>query len=267
MVTRHGTPLDAPLYQMNPQRGVEYWNCRAVAAAFTVAGDVSDLVPEGLHLPDAPPIGMVFVADYGNSTLGPYSEFVSFLQVESDDGERGMYIPYIYVTNDAAMAAGREVLGAPKKMASISITTELDVTTATLARPSSTPLATVTMVPAERLDVGMLSALMPEGAPVFSLRYLPAPPGGAEVRELVRWTNDIGVHTDAFGDPLQFIGPGSVTYPAQSAVDPVHRLAADTMLGTMYMEFDLRLHAGRVVRSTVTTAEDVDQAGRVDQAV
>ena len=267
MVTRHGTPLDAPLYQMNPQRGVEYWGCRAAVAAFTVAGDVSDLIPDGLHLPDSPPIGLVFIADYGNSTIGPYSEFVSFIQVETDDGESGMYIPYIYVTNDAAMAAGREVLGAPKKLASIDISSELDVTTATLARPSSTPLATITMVPAERLDAGILGALMPEEAPVFTLRSLPAPPGGAEVRELVRWTNKIGVHTDAFGDPQQFIGPGSLTYPSRSAIDPVHRLEPDTMLGTIYMEFDLRLYAGRVVRSEVTKAEEIEQPVPVEHVV
>jgi len=120
MVTMKSTPLDAPLFRMDSERGIEYWGCRAVMAGFTVAGDVGDLIPRGLHL-DSPAIGAVLVADYGASTLGPYGEFVSFLRVVDDAGTEGLYVPYIYVTDDAAMAAGREVLGAPKKLAAIDV--------------------------------------------------------------------------------------------------------------------------------------------------
>ena len=56
MVTMKSTPLDAPLFRMDPERGIEYWGCRAVMAGFTVSGDVGDLVPRGLHL-DSPAIG------------------------------------------------------------------------------------------------------------------------------------------------------------------------------------------------------------------
>jgi len=37
------------------------------------------------------------------------------------DGQPIFYVPYIYVTNDSAMAAGREAAGFPKKIAEISI--------------------------------------------------------------------------------------------------------------------------------------------------
>src|SRR5674476_846037 len=99
MVIWKSTPLDAPLFQMSSERGIEYWGCKAVVATFTVAGDVSDLVPRGLHL-DSPALGAVLVADYGASTPGPYREFVSLLRVVDDDGVDGLYVPYIYVTND-----------------------------------------------------------------------------------------------------------------------------------------------------------------------
>ena len=85
MVTWKSTPLDSPLFQMDSERGIEYWGCRAVMATFTVAGDISDLVPRGLHLDD-PAFGAVLVADYGASTLGPYGEYVSILHVVDDDG-------------------------------------------------------------------------------------------------------------------------------------------------------------------------------------
>jgi len=66
---------------------------------------------------------------------------------------------------------------------------------------------------------------------------------------LIRWNCDLAIRTDAFGDQLRFTGPASITYPAASGVDPVHRLAVDTFLGGAYLEFDMRLTAGSVVWS------------------
>jgi hypothetical protein len=63
------------------------------------------------------------------------------------------------------------------------------------------------------------------------------------------------VRADAFGDPLRFTGPASITYPARSGVDPVHRLEVDTFLGGAYLEFDMRLTAGSVVWSDTVAAD------------
>ena len=135
MVTWKSTPLDSPLFQMDPERGIEYWGCKAVMATFTVGDDIADLVPHGLHL-DTPAFGAVLIADYGASTIGPYAEYVSLLRVVDDDGMAGMYIPYIYVTNDAALTAGREVLGAPKKLAAIGVDVTAQAVVGSLARPA-----------------------------------------------------------------------------------------------------------------------------------
>ena len=255
MVTVKGTPIDAPLYEMDEARGVEYWGCRAVVAGFTVAGDVSSLVPRGLHL-DTPAVGAVLIADYGASTLGPYGEFVSILRVVDDDGQPGFYVPYIYVTDDAALAAGREVLGAPKKLAAISLEARSGTVVGTLGRPAGTALCEVAVVPSQRLPAEIADLLVPAGTPMYSLRHLPAGFGGAAVHELVQWNCDLAIHSDRFGDELRFTGPASVTYPTATAVDPVHRLAVDTMIGAGYIEFDMRLTAGRTVWSeTVTMPE------------
>lgn len=257
MVTITSTPLDAPLFQMDAERGIEYWNCRALVAAFTVEDDLGDLLPPGLHL-DTPAVGAVFVADYGASTIGPYGEFVSLLRVVDDEGDAGMYVPYIYVTNDAALAAGREVLGAPKKLASVSVQVHPGAVVGTLARPDGCTLATVMVAPTERLGAEVLDTLMPAGAPFYSLRHLPGPPGATHVHELVRWRCDLAVHDDAFGDGLRFTGPGSVTYPTRSAVDPVHRLGVATLLGVTYLEFDMRLTASGVAWSETTPAAQLE---------
>ena len=253
MVTMKSTPLDAPLFRMDSERGIEYWGCRAVMAGFTVAGDVGDLVPRGLHV-DSPAIGAVLVADYGASTLGPYGEFVSFLRVVDDAGTEGLYVPYIYVTDDAAMAAGREVLGAPKKLAAIDVQVRPEAVVGTLARPSDCTLASVIVQPAERLPAELLDAFLPSGTPLFSLRHLPGPQGATQVSELIQWNCDLAVHKDAFGDDLAFTGPGSVNYPGRSGVDPVHRLEVDTLMAATYLEFDMRLTAGRVVWSDTVAA-------------
>src|ERR1019366_8756215 len=168
MVIWKSTPLDAPLFQMDPERGIEYWGCRAVIAGFTVAGDVSDLVPRGLHL-DSPALGAVLVADYGASTLGPYAEYVSILRVIDDFGNAGFYIPYIYVTNEAALAAGREVLGAPKKLAAIGVQVRSEAVIGSLARPADALLTKVIVAPAERVSGGVLHALISPRAPMFTL--------------------------------------------------------------------------------------------------
>src|ERR1035437_7397038 len=263
MVTMKSTPLDAPLFQMDPERGIEYWGCRAVMAGFTVAGDVSDLVPRGLHL-GSPALGPVLVADSGASTLGPYVEFVSLLRVVDDDGVDGLYVPYIYVTNDAAMAAGRAVLGDPKKLAAIDVQVRPEEVVGTLARPSDCRLASVIVSPAERLPAEILDASLPSGTPFYSLRHLPGPPGATQVHELIQWNCDLAVRKDAFGDDLRFTGPGSVTYPAHSAVDPVHRLEVDTLVAAAYLEFDMRLTAGDGVWSetvVAATAQEAEPAG------
>ncbi len=248
------TPLDSPLFEMDVDRGIEYWGCRAVIATFTIGCAVGDLVPHGLHLDD-PAFGAVLVADYGASTLGPYSEYVSILRVTDDDGAPGLYVPYIYVTNEAALAAGREVLGAPKKLASIRVDARAEAVVGTLSRPADCDLATVVVAPSQRLGADVFDALLPSGTPMYSLRHLFGPPGATQVHELIRWNCDLAVRIDAFGDPLRFTGPSSITYPTHSGVDPVHRLEVDTFFGGAYLEFDMRLTAGSVVWSESVAAQ------------
>ncbi|UWU95916.1 MULTISPECIES: acetoacetate decarboxylase family protein [unclassified Bradyrhizobium] len=51
--------------------------------------------------------------------MGPYLECSSGIQVRDPGGEAGFLILTYVTTNDAALASGREVLGAPKKLAYI----------------------------------------------------------------------------------------------------------------------------------------------------
>jgi acetoacetate decarboxylase len=186
-VTWKSTPLDSPLFVMESERCFEYWGCRAVMATLTVGGEIADFVPRGLHLDD-PAFGVVLVADDGARTIGPYGEYVSILRVVEDDGVPGFYIPYNYVTNEAALDAGLETLGAPKKLAAVTVDLELAAADGTLCCPDDCVLTTVVVAFAERMQADLSDALLPAGTTMYSLRHLPGPSGATQAHELVRWT-------------------------------------------------------------------------------
>lgn len=79
---------------------------------------VAKLLPPPLK-PANQPIAMAFVASYPRTNFDVvYKESALFLRA-AYNGEEGGYCLSMPVTNDMAMAAGREFLGFPKKMADI----------------------------------------------------------------------------------------------------------------------------------------------------
>ncbi len=79
---------------------------------------VNRLLPKPLK-PTEKPIATAFVADYPKTNFcPPYKEAALFLVAEYE-GVEGVYCLAMPVTNDMAMAGGREVFGYPKKMGDI----------------------------------------------------------------------------------------------------------------------------------------------------
>ena len=76
-------------------------------------------LPDGLEVAASPRIIVVF-AERPESTLGPCNEAVVLIAA-SFKGADGLYCPLIYVDSDAALCAGREIWGFPKKLAEIVI--------------------------------------------------------------------------------------------------------------------------------------------------
>ncbi|MEM0089056.1 MAG: acetoacetate decarboxylase family protein [Archaeoglobaceae archaeon] len=232
-----GIPFDSPLYEIDEERGIEYRNCKAITALFTIKSDVSDLIPEGLKSLGN---GGVWISHYGFSTVGIYNEYISVIQVEDELGDMGYYIPYIYVTNDAALAAGREIAGAPKKLAKIELTQELDVVQGILERPAGKRLVTFTMKPNIRAKE-LIDTILPKPTYLYSVRHLPPIKGKGGVTQLIKWYADIDFHVDPAGERVIFAGPASVNYDSPSVIDPVHKLEIGTMLSAIYFEFDMKL--------------------------
>jgi len=117
-------PATGPLYVV-PK--VASWDDTDVAIVdyVTDARKAAALLPEGVTtfpIKDLPGFAAVKLtwANYRQSTYGPYHEFIVSIPCLWK-GELYLYVPYIYVTTDAAMAAGRETGGWPKKIADIDL--------------------------------------------------------------------------------------------------------------------------------------------------
>lgn len=235
-------PFDAPLYDFNRERGVEYRNCDALIAIFLTSPDVDQILPEGLEPFSDPPQAGIWISRYSFSTLGAYNEEVSAIMVKDVHGEMGYYIPYIYVTNDAALAAGREIAGAPKKLAEIKLENKLDLIEATLDRPAGKRLITFTFKPVERGVGSVIDAYFPYPVPLLSVRHVPwVQSPGDGLTQLISWCAEVDYHVDPKGERAIWTGQASITYDSPSESDPVHKLKIEEMLAAMYFQFDMKL--------------------------
>jgi len=236
-----GIPLDSPLYEVDEERGIEYRNCEAIVGFFTIKGDVSELIPEGLKPFSKPAQGGIWISHYSFSTVGVYHEYLTVIQVEDEQGDMGYYIPYIYVTNDSALAAGRELAGAPKKLANIGLIKELDLIMGYLERPTGKRLVTFVMKPNTRAIGGIIDAVFPKPTYLYSVRHLPPVKGKGGKTQLIKWYADVDFHVDPKGERVIFTGPGNITYDSPSVIDPVHKVEIDTFMTAIYFQFDMKL--------------------------
>jgi len=244
-----GIPFDSPLYEIDEERGIEYIDCEGITAFFTIKNDITSLLPEGLKPYSEPAQGGIWIAHYPFSTVGEYYEYLSVIQVEDNMGEMGYYIPYIYVTNDAALAAGREIAGAPKKLAYIELTKEFDLVQGLLERPRGKRLVTFTLKPSYRAAEDFISAILPKSTPLLSVRHLPPIKGEAGVTQLIKWYAEIKFHKDSYGEAMIFAGPASITYDSPSIIDPVHNIEIGEILTALYFKFDMKLGVTKVLKN------------------
>lgn len=204
-------PCDAPLYPAPP-----YLYEGATMLTFdyvTNPKTAVELLPavDGLELTDPPHAGLVF-ARYPKSTLGPYNELVLYLNA-TFRGKEVKYGAYLYVTTDAAMAAGREMGGFPKKIAVI--TFEAGATyRATLERPAGQLLASATLTPG-----GPPAPMAYLPLDYITLRVIPSPVRGAPP-SLAELVDSTWVMSQATVRPAE----GTLSLTAVSDSDPLQKV-------------------------------------------
>lgn len=84
---------------------------------FTDLEKVQKIIPECFEL-DERPIVLFRICNFGFNRHGQYREVMPFVFVKYE-GKVYLYSPLTYVTNDAALIAGREPMGVPKLLAKI----------------------------------------------------------------------------------------------------------------------------------------------------
>ena len=113
----YSMPRQCGLYPPPP---IEYKNARALALVFQCVPNMKkNYLPTELE-PIESSLDTLIVLEYPNTSIGPYNEAILLLSCTYQN-KPGVYVYSIYVDDDVALAAGREIWGIPKKMAEINL--------------------------------------------------------------------------------------------------------------------------------------------------
>ena len=158
-------------------------------------------------------------------------------------GQPRFYIPHIDLDSVIPLAAGREIWGYPKKLAAITIETDVagnDILWGRMERPAGNPICSAGVRPERPLPV---TGETTEGYSM-GLRVIPSPeedkpPSLAELVDVHSKTT-IKAHWQ---------GPGWVEFHNHSELDPWYRLEVKRIVSATYRINDMTLGFGRVVKS------------------
>jgi hypothetical protein len=226
----------------------------------TDANSAAAMLPEPmatLPIPELPGYAAVkqIWAHYRDSSFGPYNELLTVIPC-LHDGQMWLYVPLIYVTNDAALAGGREIGGWPKKLAKIDFDRVGDEYRCTLERHGER-LASVRMTIGGPLFSTPLPADKTVSLPDPYNMTLPLPPPTGSPQESVALPtasfkvmpavgSDTPLVARVIGAPWRLKGTfssgsgGSASY-RPSDEDPFYKLPILKILGSMYFEGNMTL--------------------------
>jgi acetoacetate decarboxylase len=232
----YGMPVDAPLYARPP---IYYKNVETIGITYETDADAAlNLLPEGLVLPEPAMASLLFIR-YPWSTLGPYEETILGLSCLWK-GEPKFYIVHIVVNSDVPQAAGREIWGYPKKMATITIETEGDIIWGKMERPAGNLICSAGIRPETPVEEPPAA-----GGGGLSLRVIPSPEEGAppSLAELIEVPPRNNVTLESW------VGPGWAQYHTASDVDPWHKLPIKGVMGASYRKYHMELGFGKVIKT------------------
>jgi acetoacetate decarboxylase len=227
-------PLTAPAYPLGPYRFVdrEY----LIITYRTDPERLRALVPEPLKI-DEPLVRYEFIRMPNSTGFGDYTESGQVIPV-TYQGRQGSYTHCMFLNDHPPIAAGRELWGFPKKLASPTLRTEIDVLVGTLDY-GDVRVATSTMGYKHRaLDPAAVGAAL--ALPNFLLKIIPHVDGAPRICELVEYyLEDITVKG-------AWAGPGALSL-APHALAPVAELPVVEVVSAQHILADLTLGLGRVV--------------------
>ena len=158
-------PLGASLYPPPPHhfRGAK----RAFATYEADTEKVCALLPPGVEPDSDPVVCQAWVCWYPWSVFGEFLEAYIFVRVGAE-GIRYWYQPLIFTNSEPPLAAGREIWGFPKKLASMRWSLQAEQLLFTVERPAGKRIMTFA------LSIDRLASPSElEPLPVLSLRFCP----------------------------------------------------------------------------------------------
>jgi acetoacetate decarboxylase len=235
-------PVSAPLYRYQWNQQLRYPGADLLLVMYGVDPQrVADLVPPPLRIPGTPKV-ICLVARYPESFVGPYHEAATLIEASYGDGAAsvpGWFVASMYVDTDAALAAGREIFGFPKKLAEIELGEDGGQRVGRLRR-HDIALMEIRVEPAQEVDE------LPGGdvIGVLNLKLVPSP----DLRGV--GSSEITISDIAMPGPGSIrMGPASIEF-GESAEDPIHPLRpgdrASPMMGAA-IESEFLLSPGRVI--------------------
>ena len=179
------------------------------------------------------------------STFGPHQGCYAYIEC-TFRGEKFLYIPYLWVSSDSALAAGRELWGDAKKLADIEVRIANEEIIGTLERPAGIRIATGRL----RAEYFATPEELPLTTPGLMLKHIPGASADDQpaILQLVRDNMTAHPVIGSDGRAEVFGGPASITYDSPSQLSPISNLVPRKMLRSYYARMHIDLDYGTVVK-------------------
>ena len=227
-------PLTSPAFPCGPYRFV---NREFLIITYRTDPDaLAAVIPAPLEMTE-PIVKFEFIRMPDSTGFGDYTERGQVIPVRFK-GEHGGYVHAMYLDDGSPIAAGREIWGFPKKLASPQLRIEKD-TIGGVLRYGPVPIAVATMGYKHKTLAHdkILASLC---APNFLLKIIPHVDGTARICELVRYfCEDITVKG-------AWEGPAALEL-FHHALAPVAALPVLEVISGVHILTDLTLGLGTVV--------------------
>jgi len=232
-------------FGLYPPPPILYYNARVVALFIQCAPNIKKhYLPSELK-PIESGLDIFLILEYPNTSIGPYNEAVLLLS-STYKNKPGVFVFSIYVDDDVALTAGREIWGIPKKLAEINLSPiKKNKIKGTVVRRGTT-LFDINVEILES-EPGLSLKEMFEDLPFYNLKLIPdiADNTKPALRQLTETYLKIEkVHKQNAALPNHFRSENSQQ-------DISHEVIKDAVkdLGGFYATFDSILPNGRVLGS------------------
>src|SRR5690625_1024524 len=173
---------------------------------------------------------VISITDFSNTDKVSFMDCAFVIPVKYEQGNGGYYF-YEYENNDAAIAAGRDLWGYPKKYANISLTEENGIIHG-IAKKNGEPFLEMKAGSNEIMESKVTE---PITTPHFNIRTIPKPNGEIFLQEIIErdTSPDFVLHEKTFNDVSIKINPKSIADPLE-LLEPIKILGGGIVRGDFY---------------------------------